>query len=84
MEKVVYAVLAREKDRFHLAYVDVCESTKEPSFFVSNPSFKCWIERAGYERNLYLAILPMFDADKTGRAHVKDKLVASLRPPCNE
>lgn len=83
MEKVVYAILAREEDLFHLAYIDVCENTDEPSFFVSNTTFKCWIDKAGSEKNLYLAILPMFDSDTKGRRHVYDSLVSALNPPCN-
>lgn len=83
MEKVVYAILAREKDLFHLVYIDVCEDTTEPSFFVSNAAFKCWIGKAISEQSLYLAILPMFDSDPRGRKHVSDRLVAILKPPCN-
>ena len=84
MENVIYAMLARQKDQFHLVYVDVCESTQEASFFVSNPDFKCWMEKARSEQNLYVAILPMFDADAGGRKHVRDRLVLALRPPCNK
>ncbi len=83
MEKVVYVVLARDKDRFHLVYADVCERTDDRSFFVSNDSFKCWMERAGSEDNLYLAILPMFASDPPGRRFVLDRIVNSTKPPCN-
>lgn len=83
MEKVVYVVLAREKDRFHLMYADVCEHTDDKSFLVSNESFKCWIEKAGSEQNLYLSILPMFDSDSGQRRFVLDRIVHSTKPPCN-
>ncbi|MBI1657579.1 MAG: hypothetical protein IS632_02235 [Thaumarchaeota archaeon] len=83
MEKVVYVVLARDKDRFHLVYADVCEHTDDRSFFVSNGSFKCWMERAGSEENLYLAILPMFASDPPGRRFVLDRIINSTKPPCN-
>lgn len=84
MTKVVYAILAREKDLFHLAYIGICEDTDEPSFFVSNTAFKCWIDKAASEQNLYLAILPMFNSDAMGRKHVCDRLVSVLKPPCNK
>ena len=83
MEKVVYVVLARDKDRFHLVYADVCEHTDDMSFFVSNGSFKCWMERAGSEENLYLAILPMFASDPLRRRFVLDRIIDSTKPPCN-
>lgn len=83
MEKVVYVVLARDGDRFHMVYADVCESTDDKSFFVSNDSFKCWMKRAGSERYLYLAILPMFESDPQGRRFVLDRILQSAKPPCN-
>jgi hypothetical protein len=84
MEKVVYVVLARDKDRFHLMYADVCEHTDDRSFFISNSSFKCWMEWAGSEENLYLAILPMFASDVPGRRFVLDRIIDSTKPPCND
>ena len=83
MEKVVYAVLAREKDRFHFVYAGVCEHTGDKSFFVSNDLFKCWMERAGSEQNLYLAILPMFESAPSERQFVLDRIIHSAKPPCN-
>lgn len=83
MEKVVYVVLARDKYRFHLVYAAVCEHTDDRSFFVSNDSFKCWMERAGSEESLYLAILPMFTSDPPGRRFVLDRTINSTKPPCN-
>ena len=83
MEKVVYVVLARERDQFNLAYVDVCESTDSRSFFVSNASFKCWLEMAGSEQYLYVAILPMFESSPTERRLVMDRIVSLTKPPCN-
>lgn len=84
MEKVIYAILVRDKDRFHLTYVDVCEHTDDKAFFTGNDSFKCWMQRARIEQNLYLAILPMFESDASGRRFVLDRIIHSIKPPCNQ
>lgn len=83
MEKVVYVILSRNKDQFRLVYADVCEKTDDLSFFVSNPAFKCWVSLAGSDRNLYLAILPLFESSPGKREYVLDRIVSSLKPPCN-
>ena len=58
MEEVVYVILARQKDRFNIIYVDETEKTDKSDFFTKNDKFKCWITHAGSENNLYLSIYP--------------------------
>ena len=83
MEKVVYVILSRNKDQFQIVYADVCESTDDASFFVSNDTFSCWMKQSGSENNTYLAIYPMFDASPDDRLYVLDKILRSMKPPCN-
>ncbi len=83
MEKVVYVMLSRNKDQFRPVYAGVCEKTDDKAFFVSNPAFKCWVSLAGSDRNLYLAILPLFDSGPDKRKYVLEKIVSSIKPPCN-
>ena len=84
MEKLVYLVLSRSKDdKFSLLYVGTCEKTEEKSFFVQHPGFKCWVQHAGSERFLHLAILPMFESGGDARQVVSDKIAAHYSPPCN-
>lgn len=83
MEKVVYVVLSRNKDRFHPVYAGVCERTEDASYFVSNDSFSCWLKQSGSEANTYLAILPMFEGSAEERQYVLDKILHSMKPPCN-
>ena len=84
MEKIVYLILSRAKDSFNMVYVGDCEKTEEKDFFVSNPNFKCWINTAGSENSLYLAILPMFDSNQNVRKSVINKILQKYKPPCNE
>ena len=84
MEKVVYIIFEREKDRFNMLYVDQCEKTEEKDFFTKNEKFKCWISHAGSEKNLYLSILPMFESDEDTRKRVVYKTVSKYDPICNK
>ena len=83
MEKVVYLILAREKDTFKILYADECEKTNENGFFIKNPNFKCWVEKSGSEKFLYLAILPMFESDSEQRKRTLSKIIARYQPICN-
>ena len=84
MEKVVYLIMSRDKDRFSIIYADDCEKTEKNDFFTQNDQFKCWIKNGGYEENLYLAILPMFDSEDVERKRVLNKIISGYKPICNQ
>ncbi len=83
MEKVVYLILARHNDSFNILYVGDCEKTDKKNFFVNNLDFKCWIQKAGSENSLYLAILPMFESNQARRKEIVEKILIRYIPPCN-
>ena len=83
MEEVVYLILSREKDNFHMLFVDQCDKTDKKDFFTQNEKFKCWIKTARSEKNLYLAIFPMWKSDKQKRKLVVQKIVKRFEPLCN-
>ncbi len=83
MEKVVYLILSREKDTFKILYANECEKTSENGFFIKNPNFKCWVEKSGSEKFLYLAILPMFESGSEQRKRTLSKIIARYQPICN-
>ncbi|ABK77145.1 hypothetical protein CENSYa_0512 [Cenarchaeum symbiosum A] len=83
MEKLVYMVMARDKDVFNMIYVGECEKTDKGDYFTSNEAFKCWMKKARTEDALYLCILPMFDREAQDRKRVVDKIVYKYNPPCN-
>ena len=80
MEKLVYLILSRDKDRFNIIYVGNCEKTDDKSFFTQHPQFKCWIQQSGSEKSLYLAILPMFESSSEKRQNVFNKILARYNP----
>lgn len=84
MEKVVFLILSRTKDSFNIIYVGDCDKTNEKNFFISNTNFKCWIQQAGSENSLYLAILPMFNSPPSARMAVIKKILQRYQPLCNE
>ena len=83
MEKLVYLILARDKDKFNIVYVGDCEKTDDKSFFVQHPLFKCWVEQSRSDKSLYLAILPMFESDSVRRQIVLNKIITRYKPHCN-
>lgn len=83
MGKVVYLILSREKDTFKILYVGECEKTDENGFFIQNPKFKCWVDKSGSEKFLYLAILPMFDSVTEQRKHIISKIITRYQPICS-
>ena len=83
MEKLVYLILLRSKDTFSILYVDDCEKTNDVGFFTKNPNFKCWIDKSGTEKALYLAILPMFNSVPEERKQLVSKIIARYQPICN-
>lgn len=66
-----------------MVYVSQSEKTDDLAFFTKNPNFKCWITHAGSEKDLHLAILPMFDSTKDERMRVKYHVISKYAPPCN-
>ena len=83
MEKLVYLILSRDKDNFDILYVGECEKTDDKSYFTQHPRYKCWIQHLGYEKSLYLAILPMFELSDDRRQNVIKKIMSSYKPTCN-
>ncbi|MDH3203382.1 MAG: hypothetical protein OEL81_01735 [Nitrosopumilus sp.] len=83
MEKLVYLIMSRDKDRFNIVYVGDCEKTDDKSFFVQHSHFKCWVQQSGSEKSLYVAILPMFESSDIRRKNVLNKIMTRYKPPCN-
>ena len=83
MEKLVYLILSRTKDKFDMLYVGDCKKTNDPLFFTQHSRYKCWAENFGTERSLYLAVLPLFESSDVYRANVVNKIIRQYKPFCN-
>ena len=83
MEKLVYLILSRDKDKFNIVYVGNCEKTEDTSFFVKHSQHKCWIEHSGSDKLLHLAILPLFESDFKRRKIISKKIISHYKPLCN-
>ena len=83
MEKLVYLILSRSKDKFDMLYVGDCKKTNEPSFFTQHSRYKCWTENFGSGRSLYLAVLPLFESSDVYRENVVNKIIRQYKPFCN-
>ena len=66
-----------------MLYASHVEKTEKTYFFTQNDKFKCWIQHAGSEKMLYLAIYPMPDSQETDRERITQKIISKYKPPCN-
>ena len=83
MEKLVYLILSRHKDKFDIIYAGDCTKTDDESFFTSHKKFPCWLNQSGSEKSLHLAILPMFESSNEKRMNVIQKILSQYKPHCN-
>ncbi len=83
MEKLVYLVLSRARDKFNIIYVGDCEKTDDEAFLVKHSRYKCWAEHSGSGKSLHLAILPLFESSLEQRQHVLYKIMTRYKPVCN-
>ncbi|MEO9308858.1 MAG: hypothetical protein ABI337_01015 [Nitrososphaera sp.] len=83
MAEVVYLVLRRTKETFEIIYAGESEKTEETDFFTKNDKFRCWIQNAGHEENLYLSIYPMWGSTQEDRKRILNKIIQRYRPKCN-
>ena len=83
MEKLVYLIMSRDRDKFDIVYVGDCEKTEDVLFFTQNTHLKCWIQHSISEQSLYLAILPLFESGKEYRQNIANKIKNRYKPICN-
>lgn len=83
MGELLYAVLSRDRDRFNMLHAGDCEHTDDKAFFIQHEQFKCWVEKAGSDSALYLAVFPMKDSGAQRRRAVLQRIIRSYKPPCN-
>ena len=66
-----------------MLYASQVEKTEKTDFFTQDEKFKCWLQHAGSENLLYLAIYPMPDSEESDRERIVQKIISKYRPPCN-
>jgi len=83
MGQLVYLLFSKTKNGFNMLYASQVEKTDKPDFFVQNKKFKCWIQHAGSEAMLYLAIYPVPDSQESDRERIVQQIINKYHPPCN-
>ena len=66
-----------------MIFADQSEKVTENNFFIKNEKFKCWLQHAGSENQLYLSIYPMWDSEKGDRERIVQKIISKYKPVCN-
>ena len=82
MDKVVYIIFKQNKSGFIPLHAGESDKTDQKDFFTQNDNFKCWIQHAGNEESLYLAILPLRESEAPVRKRIVDKIISKYRPLC--
>ena len=83
MNQLIYLLFSKTKNGFNILYASQVEKTEKTDFFTQDEKFKCWLQHAGSEELLYLAIYPMPDSEESERERVVQKIISKYRPPCN-
>ena len=83
MNKLIYLLFSKTKNGFNMLYASQVKKTEKTDFFIQNEKFKCWLQHAGSEDLLYLAIYPMPDSEESDRERIVQKIISKYRPPCN-
>ena len=83
MSQLIYLLFSKTKDGFNMLYASHVEKTDKTDFFTQNDKFKCWIQHAGSEELLYLAVFPIPDSESSDRERIVQKIISKYRPPCN-
>ena len=66
-----------------MLYASEVEKPDQLDFFTQNDKFKCWVQHAGSEELLYLAVYPMADSEKNDRERIVQKIISKYKPLCN-
>ncbi len=84
MDEVIYVLLARIKDTFQVIFAGESGKTNAVDFFTKNEKFRCWLQNAGTEDNLYLSIYPMWNSATQERQKILQKIISQFQPICNK
>ncbi|MEN6424001.1 MAG: hypothetical protein ABFE13_01460 [Phycisphaerales bacterium] len=83
----VYAIFARGPScgpgSSRLIYVGESDSLSERGFWHSHPHHGCWLQQAGGDDNLYIALHLMPVSTPKERHTVQAEIIAACRPCCN-
>ena len=83
MSQLVYLLFSKTKNGFNILYASQVEKTDKTDFFVQNDKFQCWLQHAGSDAMLYLAICPLPDSQESDRERIVQQIISKYRPPCN-
>ncbi|MFQ5968998.1 MAG: hypothetical protein ACE5J2_00680 [Nitrososphaerales archaeon] len=82
-QAALYSILYKQTGNWNLAYVGESSNLDERGIS-SHHKRDCWIERAGSESNLYIAIYPMPNSTEQKRKRIEAKIKIENEPPCND
>jgi hypothetical protein len=81
-EAAVYCILYKQANSWNVAFVGETSNLDE-KLINSHQKRNCWIESAGSESNLYIAIHPMPSSTQKERLGIEVLIKIENEPPCN-
>ena len=83
MEEVLYLILSKTSETFSIIYAGQSGKTDDGQFFTKHERFQCWSQLSG-QKNLHLAIYPMWGSTEQQRLNILKKIIQKYTPKCNE
>jgi hypothetical protein len=77
----VYCILYKQGGSWNLAFVG--ETGNLDDSIRSHHKRDCWIDKAGSESELYIAIYPIPDSTVRQRQRIETRIKIENEPPCN-
>jgi len=69
---------------YRILYFGESSNLSERGFYRTHQKYRCWLEHAGSESNLYIGIYLMPDSTEQERRKVEAGLFEQYKPPCND
>jgi len=85
----VYAIMMKpdpmnKPTTYRILYFGESSNLSERGFYRSHHKFKCWLDNAGSESNLYIGIHAMPESAQEDRTKVEQQLIDACKPICNQ
>lgn len=79
----VYSVLYKQEGSWNVTYVGETSDLDERCI-AAHHERDCWIDRAGSESSLHIAVYPMPNSTEQQRKRIQVKIKFENEPPCND
>lgn len=69
---------------YRLIYFGESGNLSDRGFYRSHHKFRCWLDQAGVESNIYIGIYKMPSSTPDQRRNIESSLINEYNPICND